>query len=218
MPTQTTENYLKAIYFLDQQDDRISVTDLSREMGVSTPTVNNMIKKLKSRDWVSYQKYKPVRLTAKGRRVAASIVRKHRLTEMFLTKIMGFGWEEVHDIAEQMEHINSDAFFKRMDELLGHPTIDPHGSPIPDKSGKVVQKDYLTLSEVKENQIVRLCALADSSTELLVYLNHKNIKLGTKIKLEKVEPYDQSLIISYDDHADVMLSHEVASKLLIEPT
>ncbi|MEM1322969.1 MAG: metal-dependent transcriptional regulator [Bacteroidota bacterium] len=216
MPTQTKENYLKAIYFLDQKDHKISITDLSKEMGVSTPTVNNMVKKLQSEGWVAYRKYKPLQLTAKGRKVAALIVRKHRLAEMFLSKIMGFGWEEVHDIAEDMEHIASEKLFDRMDELLGYPTIDPHGSPIPDKEGKVASRSYLKLSDTKEGQRVRLCALADSSTELLLFLNNKQIKLGTEIDVLKVEPFDKSLLVNYEQHPSVMLSHEVCRRLLVE--
>ena len=112
MPSQTKENYLKAIYALDQKGSKIALTDISKLMEVSNPTANNMVKKLQEMGWVIYEKYKPLRLTSEGRKQGALIVRKHRLTEMFLTKIMGFGWEQVHDIAEEMEHIQSDALFE----------------------------------------------------------------------------------------------------------
>ena len=151
MATITIENYLKALYTLNQVSREISLTDLSKEMNVSAPTVNNMIKKLQDKGWVAYQKYKPIKLTTDGALQAAKIIRKHRLTEMFLVKIMGFGWEEVHDIAEQIEHIKSDDFFDRMDELLGFPKTDPHGSPIPDKNGKILEQHYKTLAQIEPN-------------------------------------------------------------------
>ncbi len=216
MPTQTKENYLKAMYFLERKGSKIALTDLSKLLDVSTPTANSMVKKLQEDEWVIYQKYKPLQLTEKGRKAAALIVRKHRLTEMFLTKIMGFGWEEVHDIAEEMEHINSDALFDRMDELLGNPTVDPHGSPIPDKSGVLVSRNYEHLSDMSEGQRVRLCSMTDSSTELLVFLNSKNIKLGTEMDILKIESFDQSMIVSYNHHPSMMLSHEVCKRLLVE--
>ncbi len=216
MPTQTKENYLKAIYFLDQQDKNISVTDLSKEMSVSTPTANNMVKKLQEKGWVVYRKYKPLKLTAKGRKTAALIVRKHRLAEMFLYKIMGFGWEEVHDIAEEMEHIQSDILFNRMDKMLGHPTVDPHGSPIPDEQGKIVERSYVGLDTVQEGDRVRLCALADSSMDLLLLLNEKEIELGTEMEVLRIEPFDNSFQVRYEGYASVMLSQEVCRSLLVE--
>ena len=215
MPTQTKENYLKAIYFLDQKDSDISLTELSKEMDVSAPTANDMVKKLQARGWVTYQKYKPLKLTKKGRKEAALIVRKHRLAEIFLSRIMGFGWEEVHDIAEEMEHIQSEDLFDRMDELLGNPKFDPHGSPIPDKEGNITRRDYSKLSEIEEGKKVRVCSLSDSSTELLLFLNDKKIKLGTEMKVLKVEPFDNSYMVAYDHFSSVMLSHEVCKRLLV---
>lgn len=216
MPTQTKENYLKAIYALSKGGNEVSVTELSKEMKVSAPTVNNMVKKLEAAGWVTYQKYKPLKLTSKGKTAAALVIRKHRLSEMFLAKMMGFGWEEVHDIAEEMEHIHSEKLFDRMDELLGYPTVDPHGSPIPDKLGVVTRKDYIRLSDVKEGQKVRLCSLDNSSSDLLLFLNTKSIKLGTEISVLKIEPFDKSFLVAYDVHTSIMLSHEVCKCLMVE--
>lgn len=216
MPTQTKENYLKALYFLDQKDKNISLVNLSKEMGVSSPTVNNMIKKLEQKSWVKYEKYKPIRLTVKGRKQAALIVRKHRIAEMFMVKVMGFGWEEVHEIAEEMEHLKSEKLFDRMNELLGYPSVDPHGSPIPDKEGNTEQKDYICLSDAKEGMKVRLCAVSDSSTDLLLFLNRKNIRLGTEINIHQVEPFDQSFQVSYAGTAAAVLSAEVCKRLMVE--
>ncbi|MEL6394137.1 MAG: metal-dependent transcriptional regulator, partial [Bacteroidota bacterium] len=133
MASPTAENYLKAIFHLSDQRDKVTLTSLAEELGVSAPTANSMVKTLKQDGLVAHEKYRPIELTAQGRKVAALIIRKHRLTEMFLVERMFFGWEEVHAIAEQIEHIQAPQFFERMDEMLGHPQFDPHGSPIPDK-------------------------------------------------------------------------------------
>ncbi len=216
MPSQTKENYLKALYFLKQKDDDITVTHLSKMMEVSSPTVNNMVKKLKEKGWVKYEKYKPILLTELGEKMAALIIRKHRLAEMFLVKFMDFGWEEVHDIAEELEHISSDKFFNRMDELLNFPNKDPHGSPIPNKEGVTKPRNYIPLTEVTAGQKVKLSAIGDSSIEFLEFLNDREMNLGLEISLLKVTPFDKSCEISYKDHSSVTLSQEVAKRLLVE--
>jgi len=216
MPTQTKENYLKSIYFLSQKNKEVSITELSKDMNVSKPTANNMVKKMEVKGWVEYEKYKPIKLTKSGKILGALIVRKHRLTEMFLSQIMGFGWEEVHDIAEEMEHISSMLFFDRMDEILGFPTTDPHGSPIPDKSGKILSVSYLKLSSINVGQKVRLCGLVNSSNELLLYLNKKKIKLGTAMTITQIEKFDNSIEVSLEGDSKIFLSFEVCQSLLVE--
>jgi len=136
-------------------------------LSVSTPTANSMIKRLHEKEFVVYEKYKPIKLTEKGKKEAALIVRKHRLTEMFLVEKMGFGWEKVHAIAEQIEHIKSPIFFDKMDELLGYPNLDPHGSPIPNKEGKIesLQNSELKLSDCKEEDKIKRI---DETTFVLV--------------------------------------------------
>lgn len=216
MATNVKENYLKAIYYLDRKNANISLSDLSKEMGVSIPTVNSMVKSLQEEKWVVYQKYKPLKLTSKGRKKAALIIRKHRLTEMFLEKVMGFGWEEVHDIAEEIEHVKVEKFFDRMDELLGFPSTDPHGSPIPDKNGVIQSKSFELLSDLKQGDSARICALKDSSQEFLLYLNRQGIKLGTSIEILRVESFDKSLKVSVENDTIMLLSHNVSSRLLVE--
>lgn len=215
MATITIENYLKALYNLNQESSAISLTDLSKEMNVSAPTVNNMIKKLQDKGWVAYQKYKPIKLTKEGAIQAAAIIRKHRLTEMFLVKIMGFGWEEVHDIAEQIEHIKSDDFFDRMDELLGFPKTDPHGSPIPDENGEIIEQHYKTLEQIEPNVKVTIVALKNSSFELLDYLNNKKIKLGDTIQIISIEPFDKSCSILLEETVRMTMTQQVCSCLLV---
>ncbi|EPB65697.1 iron dependent repressor, DNA binding domain protein, partial [Ancylostoma ceylanicum] len=141
------ENYLKALFNLSNETGVVNVNELSKHLNIKMPTVTSMMKKLASKKLVHYESYKPLKLTKEGRKQAAAIIRKHRLTEMFLVKKMGFGWEQVHDIAEQIEHIQSPLFFEKMDELLEYPKFDPHGSPIPDKDGNMNWKEYSKLSD-----------------------------------------------------------------------
>ena len=216
MATHIKENYLKAIYYLDRKDKNISMSDLSKDMKVSIPTVNSMVKRLQEEKWVVYEKYKPLRITKKGKKQAALIIRKHRLTEMYLVQLMGFGWDEVHDIAEEIEHIKIDAFFDRMDTLLGFPSVDPHGSPIPDIHGNVVQKSYLELSEVLPGGNYRVCALKDSSKEFLQYLNRQEIKLGTTLEIARIEPFDKSIKVIYGNSYSLVLSADVCCRLMVE--
>lgn len=216
MSSVTKENYLKALYALSQEGKDVSISELGKRMNVSKPTVNDMIKKFKTKGWVKYVKYKPVQLTKEGNRIAALIVRKHRLTEMFLSKVMGFGWEEVHDIAEEIEHIDSESFFDRMDEILGFPTVDPHGSPIPDKNGEMSFHQYLPLSQCEVGNVVKVRALRESSTDFLIFLNKKNVVLGTQIKILDKEEFDNSIHIKKDGEVELDLSYDVARRLLVE--
>jgi len=215
MASYTEENYLKALYNLSNAQGEVSISDLANSLKVSMPTANSMVKSLQKSDWAVYEKYKPVSLTAKGQKEAALIVRKHRLTEMFLVKKMGFGWEEVHEVAEQIEHIHAPKFFERMDEMLGHPTIDPHGSPIPDNQGRMQEFSYTPLSSCKAGQTVQLTALTNSSTEFLEFLNSRKLSLGIELKILSREAYDLSLVVSYVDHPHETLSEKVSERLLV---
>jgi DtxR family Mn-dependent transcriptional regulator len=135
---------------------------------------------------------------------------------MFLVEVMGFGWEEVHEIAEQVEHIQSPEFFEKMDEMLGYPKIDPHGSPIPDKSGKLEWKPYKRLSDCKAGDHVKLAAVLNSSAEFLKYLNTRNLKLGTRLRVKSVEKFDGSMILSLSRNPPEMMSHTVCEMLIVE--
>ena len=180
------------------------------------PTVTSMMKKLSEKKLVYYQSYKPLRLTEKGRKAAVLIIRKHRLTEMFLVNKMNFGWEDVHDIAEQIEHIQSSVFFDKMDEILGYPKIDPHGSPIPDKNGKMVWKTYDKLSDCKIGESVKLSAVINTSSDFLKFLNARELSLGQRIKIKSIEPFDRSMVVSYGKRQAEVLSSIVCERLLVE--
>jgi len=216
MNSFTEENYLKALFNLGGETGEVNVNDLSKALGIKMPTVTSMMKKLADKKLVFYESYKPLRLTDKGKKEAGLIIRKHRLTEMFLVHQMNFGWEEVHDIAEQIEHIQSPVFFEKMDELLGYPKIDPHGSPIPDKNGKMFSKENRKLSDCKAGDIVKLSAVINTSTDFLKFLNGRDIILGLRIKVKSMEPFDGSMTISYDKHAQEVLSRIVCERLLVE--
>jgi DtxR family Mn-dependent transcriptional regulator len=216
MASQTEENYLKALLHLVNEQGEISVTELSKRLKISSPTANSMIKKLAVKGWVNYKKYKPLSLTPKGKKRAALIIRKHRLTEMFLVEKMKFGWEQVHPIAEQIEHVDSDLFFNRMDEILGFPSVDPHGSPIPDKNGDIKWKSYDKLSDCKAGDKVVLSGLMNSSTDFLAYLNTKELGLGTELTIESVEAFDQNMSVKYGVDKHEVFSKVVCDSLLIE--
>lgn len=216
MASNIKENYIKALFYLHQKNEEISLSDLGEELKVSKPTANDMIKKLKADGIVISEKYKPIKITAKGKRAAASVIRKHRLSEMFLSQIMKFGWEEVHEIAEELEHIKSEKLFDRMDELLGFPTTDPHGSPIPDKNGNFNKREYRRLSEMPVGSQLTIKALRDSSAELLQYLNKKSIKLNTAITVEHIEEFDGSCTVAYDGFTQVVLGKSVCDRLLVK--
>ncbi len=216
MTSNTKENYLKAIYSLEESGTSISLSALSRIIKVSIPTVNNMVKRLQQEGWVYYQKYKPLILTDEGRKVASQIVRRHRLAEMFLVKTMGLGWEEVHEIAEDLEHIDSKVFFDRIDEMLGFPNTDPHGMVIPDKKGNSIRHNYINFYSLDEGNTAVLRALNNESKIFLMFLNKKNIELGTKIKIERKESFDGSIIVSYKNLQNIVLTKEVCEQLLVE--
>ena len=216
MISLTEENYLKALYNLSGETGEVNVIEISKGLKIKMPTVTSMMKKLAEKKLVHYESYKPLRLTALGRKAAGLIIRKHRLTEMFLVEKMGFGWESVHDIAEQIEHIQSPEFFEKMDELLCYPKIDPHGSPIPDKNGRMELKRYQKLSECKEGDLLLVCAVIRTSAEFLNFLNSREIHLGLKIKINSIEPFDRTMIVSYAQRKAETLSHTISERLLVE--
>ncbi len=216
MPSPTVENYLKALLALSHDTGEVNVTDLSAALGVSKPAANGMVKSLAAQNLVTYERYKPLVLTPEGRRAAALIIRKHRLTEMYLVDQMGFGWDEVHEIAEQMEHIQSPRFFARMDEIMGRPTTDPHGSPIPSREGDIVRPDYRALADVPAGETVVLKAVASRQDQLLSYLTRKGIGLGTALHVVEVEPFDGSMRVTIGGDGVDVLTKEVARSLLVE--
>lgn len=215
MYSQAEENYLKVLFSLTEKNGEATINLISKKLNIKMPTVNSMTKRMLEKDLVSHESYKPVQLTSKGKKEAALILRKHRLTEMFLVEKMGFGWEEVHHIAEQVEHINSPLFFEKMDEMLSYPKLDPHGSPIPNKDGEIDRIERVSLNAVTLNADAKFIAVADSSEDFLKFLNKKNLQLGALLKVISVESFDGTLQVELQDKELIELSALVSEKILV---
>lgn len=214
--TLSEENYLKAIYHLSSLEaSEVSTNAIAEMMDTKASSVTDMLKKLAEKDLVLYKKYQGVCLTAEGKLRAMMIVRKHRLWEVFLVEKLAFSWDEVHDIAEELEHIKSEQLINRLDDFLGNPTEDPHGDPIPDGKGQIVKVDKVLLSDLKENQSGICVGVKDSSSEFLKYLDRQQIALGSKIKVVGKEAFDLSITILIDEKEKV-ISNKIAANLYIK--
>jgi DtxR family Mn-dependent transcriptional regulator len=212
----TEENYLKAIYALSRLYEEVSTNQISAHLNNKAATVTEMLKRLSDKKLIDYKPYKGVKLTEKGRKTAVQVIRKHRLWEVFLVDKLKFKWDEVHDIAEQLEHINSDELIEKLDEFLGKPKFDPHGDPIPDASGKFGTQRSIALStaSIRTNAVVT--GVSDHSKSFLQYLSSVGIKLGDNIRVEESNSYDHSLKIKVNQKSSLFLSHKAASNILVE--
>ncbi len=215
MISLTEENYLKALYRLSQEKKEIVVKDIAESLNIKMPTVNSMVKKLDEKKFIKYEKYKAIELTDKGRKQALIILRKHRLTELFLTKVMNLGWEEVHDIAEQIEHIQSDRFFDRVDEMLGHPQFDPHGEPIPDPNGKLPVYKTIPLSEGQLNSPYKLAGVASHDPSFLQFLDSLGLTLGATIEIKEIQDFDKSMGVKLNNKQKTIFSNTVCRNLMV---
>jgi DtxR family Mn-dependent transcriptional regulator len=213
--TLTEENYLKALFHLVDNEGKVTINELSKFLNVKMPSVNNMMKKFAEKNWVIYETYKPLIVTGKGKQEAALVVRKHRLTEMFLVKTMNFGWENVHEIAEQLEHVHSQLFFDKMDEILDYPKFDPHGEPIPDKDGNIIAQDLQKLSNCEDGETVIFASVTLSDDSFLSYLTERNLLLNTKIKVIKTESFDKSMTIEIGNKREI-ISKKATEKILVK--
>lgn len=214
--TFSEENYLKTIYHLTAfSDQEVSTNAIAEMIATKASSVTDMLKKLAEKDLVHYKKYQGVSLTANGRLLAKMIVRKHRLWEVFLVEKLDFPWDEVHDIAEQLEHIKSEKLINKLDNFLGNPTEDPHGDPIPDANGKIIKKEKLLLSELGFNQSGICVGVKDSSKEFLKYLDKNQIALGSKIEIITKEDFDFSLKIKVDEK-EFSISNKIANNLFVK--
>jgi DtxR family Mn-dependent transcriptional regulator len=214
--TLTEENYLKAIYHLSQkQDSGISTNAIAQKIEAKASSVTDMLKKLADKKLISYIKYKGVSLTEKGRLAAVDIIRKHRLWEVFLVDNLNFSWDEVHDVAEQLEHIKSSKLVNELEAFLGFPTHDPHGDPIPDKDGQIQRTNKIVLSQTTLNKRYKCVGVLDSSSEFLKYLDKHNIGIGTEILVLDREEFDQSLTIQIQEKTMVM-SKAITSNIYVK--
>ena len=213
--TLTEENYLKALFHLVDNEGKVTINELSKFLNVKMPSVNNMMKKFADKKWVIYETYKPLVVTENGKREAALVVRKHRLTEMFLVQKMNFGWENVHEIAEQLEHVHSQIFFDKMDEILDYPKFDPHGEPIPDKDGNIIAQDLQKLSACTVGETVVFASVTLSDDGFLSYLNDRKLLLNTRIKIIKIEEFDKSMTIEIGANKEI-ISRKATEIILVK--
>ena len=214
--THSEENYLKAIYHLTVQlEAEVPTNAIAEMMETKASSVTDMLKKLADKALINYIKYQGVSLTDKGTHAAKMIVRKHRLWEVFLVEKLAFTWDEVHDIAEQLEHIKSEQLINKLDDFLGNPTEDPHGDPIPDAQGKITKIEKLLLSELAESETAICVGVKDSSADFLQYLNKQKIALGAVIKVLGRENFDASLHLIIND-TPLTVSSKIAGNLYVK--
>jgi DtxR family Mn-dependent transcriptional regulator len=211
----TIENYLKAIYHLSQGNKfMVPNKELAAKLGVIPATVTEAVKKLDALKLVEYEKSYGLRLTPRGFRIAAGVVRRHRLWETFLVKELGFKWDEVHDIAEEMEHIDNVKLIEKLSAKLGNPLYDPHGDPIPDEKGKIAKDDYFPLYEAKAKGRYRIEGVRDHSTDFLKYCEKNGLVIGETIQVLAQEAFDGSFLLKLRKN-QLMVSSKVASVLVV---
>ena len=215
MNSSTEENYLKAIFHLTKNGGgNVTTNALAGHLQTTPASVTDMLRKLSEKQLIHYEKYRGVSLSAAGRKVALSVIRKHRLWELFLVERLHFAWDEVHDIAEQLEHIRSDRLVEKLDSYLGHPRYDPHGDPIPDDDGQFLERDTLPLTEMPVGGSGILYAVTDHSAAFLQHLERLGLQIGVRVRLLRRFDYDGSCEAEVDDHPGVRhLSHDAARHL-----
>jgi DtxR family Mn-dependent transcriptional regulator len=213
--SSSKENYLKAIFHLQEEGGVVTTNALANELQTRAASVTDMLKKLKTQKLLLYEKYKGFKLSNEGKKVALQIIRKHRLWEYFLVEKLRFGWEEVHEMAEELEHISSKKLVDRLDEFLGFPKTDPHGDPIPDGSGKISMKQQVSLLDLPLNVSAEVSNISDQSTEMLELLKHKSISIGTKLEVKKRFAFDNSIELKLKNQPAITISENVAKKVFV---
>ncbi len=214
--TSSEENYIKVIYHLSVASTKgVSTNAIAEELKTKASSVTDMIKKLSEKNFISHQKYYGVTLTEKGKKEAKMIVRKHRLWEVFLVEKLGFSWDEVHEIAEELEHIKSEKLINKLDAFLGFPAADPHGDPIPDERGMIKKIEKQLLSDVILEKEFHCIGVKDSSAEFLKYLNKQKIALGSKLKIIEREDFDETLVVEIDEKR-LTISNKIANNIYVQ--
>lgn len=217
MTNQATENYLKCIYALaSKEPGSVSTNAIAERLNTKASSVTDMLKKLKDKGLVEYEKYQGAELTDSGRAIAVQIIRKHRLWEVFLVQKLKFGWDEVHDIAEQLEHIKSPDLVTRLDDFLGHPKYDPHGDPIPDADGHLAtDPEVVPISKLDMGQTAIIVGVGDSSPAFLQYLQQIDLTLGAEVSIENKFDFDSSMSVTIGGQTK-QISAQVCDNLLVK--
>lgn len=215
--TFTEENYLKAIYTLSERKKSLdtSTNEIAEKIKTKPPTVSDMLSKLKQKKLVTYEKYRKVQLTKTGNQKAIHIIRKHRLWEVFLHDKLQFTWDQVHEVAEQLEHIHSEELTVRLEKYLGFPKFDPHGDPIPSANGELSPTKRIILFDMEVGKSCQVVGVKDSSTPFLQYLEYLNIGIGTKIRIIEKIAYDGSVSISLKKGQEITVSKKFAENVLV---
>jgi DtxR family Mn-dependent transcriptional regulator len=215
MPSHTEENYLKTIYKLAEAEpgQDVSTNRIAAALTTRAASVTDMLRRLAEKELLAYEKYKGVRLTAEGQRLALLTIRKHRLWEVFLVQQLGFSWDEVHDVAEELEHVQSPLLMRRLDAFLSFPTLDPHGDPIPAEDGAVRRPNHRLLAELAVGECGTLAAVKDTSPPFLQYLDKVGLPLGAQVRVLDKVTFDNSLELCVNDERTILISAEVGRNL-----
>jgi DtxR family Mn-dependent transcriptional regulator len=218
MPSHTEENYLKTIYKLAEAEpgQDVSTNRIAAALTTRAASVTDMLRRLAEKELLEYEKYKGVRLTAEGRRLALLTVRKHRLWEVFLVQHLGFSWDEVHDVAEELEHVQSPLLMRRLDSFLDFPTLDPHGDPIPAEDGAVRRPTHRLLAELAVGECGTLAAVKDTSPPFLQYLDKVGLPLGAQVRVLDKVVFDNSLELCVNEEHTILISAEVGRNLFTD--
>ncbi|MDE3056420.1 MAG: metal-dependent transcriptional regulator [Bacteroidota bacterium] len=215
MPSISVEDYLKHIYYLGEKGGAVTTSLLAAELKIAAASVTDMVKKLSGQKYLRHSPYRGVQLTEKGRRSALKIIRKHRLWEMFLSEVLHFRWDEIHEEAEKFEHIMSEKMEDKIDEVLGFPRVDPHGDPIPAKDGTVKTIVAFPLSNAEEGTTVRVLRVNDANPELLQYVSSIGLSLNKKLGIKQRIKFDNSLVIKIGSK-EMTISSLAAENIFVE--
>jgi DtxR family Mn-dependent transcriptional regulator len=209
------ENYIKAIFHLQAGQDTVSTNALAERLNTKPASVTDMMKKLKSKRLLHYQPYQGFRLSHEGKKVALDIIRRHRLWEFFLAEKLKFKWDEVHAVAEDLEHVSSRKLIDKLDEFLGNPKFDPHGDPIPDSLGKMESSQQVSLAQLSPNKSAEVCRVINQSPELLELLQHKKINIGTRLEIKRKFGFDGSMEIKLRQQPSFLISERLAKNIYV---
>jgi DtxR family Mn-dependent transcriptional regulator len=208
------ENYLKAIYHLQAEEGTVTTNALAEKLQAKPASITDMMKKLSAKKLLNYKPYYGFSLSAEGKKIALFIIRRHRLWEYFLSSKLKFRWNEVHQFAEELEHVSSRQLIDRLDEYLGFPQADPHGDPIPDSKGKMRTVNKISLVQLPHHKTAEVCQVTNQSAEMLELLQHKNINIGTKLEIKKHFDFDHSLELKIRN-ISVMISEQLAQNIFV---
>jgi DtxR family transcriptional regulator, Mn-dependent transcriptional regulator len=211
------ENYIKSIYHLQQINESVSTNALADHLKSKPASITDMLKKLQAKSLLNYNPYKGFRLSREGNKAALIIIRRHRLWEFFLVDQLQFSWEEVHEVAEELEHVRSKKLVDKLDAFLGFPKFDPHGDPIPDNNGKISSLQQLPLSDLPLNKQAVITSVQNQASELLSFLSSRNIVIGTKLEVKRRLQFDNSVEIKFKNRQSLILSEQVANAIRVNP-